>query len=187
MIKTRSVFDLKGLEIKLAQLEQKMQTPEVWSNQNLATEIGQEIKDIKETLEKFTNWDSVIQDALTAEEIDDEELLKESELALQELTIQLDKYDIQKMLSGEYDDADAFLTINSGAGGTDAQDWANMLLRMYTRWAEQHNFKVHITDILPGEEAGVKNVTLFIEGSYAYGFLKSENGVHYPVLKSFTS
>ena len=178
MIKTRSVFDLKGLEIKLAQLEQKMQTPEVWSNQNLATEIGQEIKDIKETLEKFTNWDSVIQDALTAEEIDDEELLKESELALQELTIQLDKYDIQKMLSSEYDDADAFLTINSGAGGTDAQDWANMLLRMYIRWAESRGWKVELIDKSDGEEAGIKSATIKITGKFAYGYAKAEKGVH---------
>ena len=178
MIKTRSVFDLKGLEIKLAQLEQKMQTPEVWSNQNLATEIGQEIKDIKETLEKFTNWDSVIQDALTAEEIDDEELLKESELALQELAVQLDKYDIQKMLSGEYDDADAFLTINSGAGGTDAQDWANMLLRMYIRWAESRGWKVELIDKSDGEEAGIKSATIKITGKFAYGYAKAEKGVH---------
>ena len=178
MIKTRSVFDLKGLEIKLAQLEQKMQTPEVWSNQNLATEIGQEIKDIKETLEKFTNWDSVIQDALNAEEIDDEELLKESELALQELAVQLDKYDIQKMLSGEYDDADAFLTINSGAGGTDAQDWANMLLRMYIRWAESRGWKVELIDKSDGEEAGIKSATIKITGKFAYGYAKAEKGVH---------
>ena len=178
MIKTRSVFDLKGLEIKLAQLEQKMQTPEVWSNQNLATEIGQEIKDIKETLEKFTNWDSVIQDALTAEEIDDEELLKESELTLQELAVQLDKYDIQKMLSGEYDDADAFLTINSGAGGTDAQDWANILLRMYIRWAESRGWKVELIDKSDGEEAGIKSATIKITGKFAYGYAKAEKGVH---------
>ena len=159
-------------------LEAKLQSPDVWSNQNLATELGQKTREIKETLALFDGWDLVLEDAQTAQEIGDEELIKESEAALVELEKQLDKYDIQKMLSGEYDEADAFLSINAGAGGTDAQDWANMLLRMYTRWAENRGWKVELVDKSEGEEAGIKSATIKISGKFAYGYAKAEKGVH---------
>ena len=129
-------------------------------------------------MELFKKWDSVIEDAKAAQEIGDEELLNESESALLSLEKELDKYDIQKMLSGEYDEADAFLTINAGAGGTDAQDWASMLLRMYIRWAESRNWKVELVDKSYGEEAGIKTVTIRITGRFAYGYSKAEKGVH---------
>ncbi len=133
--KDKQNIDFDGLKKELAEIEDKLQSPEVWSNQNLATELGQKSREIKETLDMFSKWDSILEDAKTAQEIGDEELIKESEIGLEQLKKELDKYDVQKMLSGEYDEADAFLTINAGAGGTDAQDWASMLLRMYTRWA----------------------------------------------------
>ena len=159
-------------------LEAKLQSPEVWSNQNLATELGQRTREIKETFALFDGWDLILEDAQAAEEIGDEELIKESETALVELEKQLDKYDIQKMLSGEYDEADAFLSINAGAGGTDAQDWASMLLRMYTRWAETRGWKVELVDKSDGEEAGIKSATIKITGKFAYGYAKAEKGVH---------
>lgn len=155
-----------------------MQSPEVWSNQNLASELGQKSREIKELLEQISHWEEVISDAQTAYELEDEELIKESENALVDLEKELDKYDIQKMLSGEYDEADAFLSINAGAGGTDAQDWANMLLRMYIRWAESRNWKVELIDKSDGEEAGIKSATIKITGKYAYGYAKAEKGVH---------
>ncbi len=155
-----------------------MQSPEVWSNQNLASELGQKTREIKETLALFDGWDLILEDAQTALEIGDEELIKESETALIELEKQLDKYDIQKMLSGEYDEADAFLSINAGAGGTDAQDWANMLLRMYIRWAEARGWKVELVDKSDGEEAGIKSATIKLSGKFAYGYAKAEKGVH---------
>lgn len=155
-----------------------MQSPEVWSNQNLASELGQKTREIKETLALFDGWDLILEDAQTALEIGDEELIKESETALVELEKQLDKYDIQKMLSGEYDEADAFLSINAGAGGTDAQDWANMLLRMYIRWAEARGWKVELVDKSDGEEAGIKSATIKLSGKFAYGYAKAEKGVH---------
>ena len=117
-------------------------------------------------------------DAQTAIEIGDEDLIKESESSLIELEKQLDKYDIQQMLSGEYDETDAFLSINAGAGGTDAQDWANMLLRMYMRWAEIRGWKVELVDKSDGEEAGIKSATIRIVGKFAYGYAKAEKGVH---------
>ncbi len=167
-----------ALNKKLAELEAKLQSPEVWSNQNLASELGQKSREIKETLEMFEHWDNLIDDAKTAYEIGDNELIQESENELVKLEKELDKYDVQKMLSGEYDEADAFLTINAGAGGTDAQDWANMLLRMYTRWAESKGWKVELIDKSDGEEAGIKSATIKITGKYAYGYAKAEKGVH---------
>ncbi len=159
-------------------METRLQSQEVWSNQNLANELGQKVREIKDNLERFTRWESIIDDAQTAQEIGDEELIKESEAQLGQLEKELDKYDIQKMLSGEYDEADAFLTINAGAGGTDAQDWASLLLRMYTRWAESRGWKVDLIDKSDGEEAGIKSATIKITGKYAYGYAKAEKGVH---------
>ena len=176
--KDKQNVDFEGLKKELAELESKLQSPEVWSNQNLASELGQKSREIKETLEMFSRWDSVLEDALAAQEIGDEELIRESDIQLEQLKKELDKYDIQKMLSGEYDEADAFLTINAGAGGTDAQDWASMLLRMYTRWAESKGWKVELVDKSDGEEAGIKSATIKITGKYAYGYAKAEKGVH---------
>ena len=144
----------------------------------MANELGQKVREIKDNIEKFTRWESIINDALTANEIGDEELIAESEKQLVQLEKELDKYDIQKMLSGEYDEADAFLTVNAGAGGTDAQDWASLLLRMYTRWAENKGWKVELVDKSDGEEAGIKSATIKITGKYAYGYAKAEKGVH---------
>ena len=144
----------------------------------MANELGQKIREIKDNLEQFTKWESIIEDAQTAYEIGDDELIKESDTQLTILEKELDRYEIQKMLSGEYDEADAFLTVNAGAGGTDAQDWANMLLRMYIRWAESRKWKVELVDKSDGEEAGIKSATIKITGKYAYGYAKAEKGVH---------
>ena len=171
-------IDFDALKSELSKQEAKLQTPGVWSNQNLASELGQKSREIKETLEMFARWDLIIEDAKTAREIGDEELINESDVQLGQLEKELDKYDFEKMLSGEYDEADAFLTINAGAGGTDAQDWASMLLRMYTRWAEARGWKVELVDKSDGEEAGIKSATIKISGKYAYGYAKAEKGVH---------
>ena len=162
----------------LKPLEEKLQSHEVWADQKLASELGQKVREIKETIALFEGWDSILDDAKTAYEIGDEELIAESEKSLAELEKQLDKYDIQKMLSGEYDEADAFLTVNAGAGGTDAQDWASMLLRMYTRWAEARGWKVELVDKSDGDEAGIKSATIKVTGKFAYGYAKAEKGVH---------
>lgn len=170
--------DFDALKAGLQNLEAKLQSPEVWSNQNLASELGQKSREIKETLEMFSRWEIIIEDAKTAREIGDNELIQESEIELKKLEKELDKYEVQKMLSGEYDEADAFLSINAGAGGTDAQDWASMLLRMYTRWTESKGWKVELVDKSDGEEAGIKSATIKISGKYAYGYAKAEKGVH---------
>jgi peptide chain release factor 2 len=105
-------------------------------------------------------------------------LLQEAETNLKALSHELDQWELQQLLSGLYDAEGAVLTINAGAGGTDAQDWTEMLLRMYTRWAENHGYKVHLAELSEGDEAGIKSVTLEIEGRYAYGYLRPEKGTH---------
>ncbi len=108
----------------------------------------------------------------------DEDLINEANSNLENLEKELDKFDVQLMLSGEYDSADAMLTVNAGAGGTDAQDWAEMLLRMYTRWAEKKGWKVTLLDKSEGDEAGIKSATIKIAGKFAFGYAKAERGVH---------
>ena len=155
-----------------------MQSPDIWSDKTKVSKLGTEIKDIKEKLQNLANWQSILDDAEIALEIQDAELINESYENILKLEKELDSYELQMMLSGEYDEADAILTINAGAGGTDAQDWASMLLRMYIRWAENRGWKVDLMDKLDGEEAGIKSATIKITGKYAYGYAKAEKGVH---------
>ena len=152
--------------------------PEVWADKNLSSKLGGEIKEIKDNLDMLKRWTGALDDAEAALEIQDAELITESENALNTLSKEVDSFELRQMLSGEYDEADTILTINAGAGGTDAQDWANMLLRMYMRWAENRGWKVELLDKLDGEEAGIKSATIKITGKYAFGYAKAEKGVH---------
>lgn len=155
-----------------------MQSPGIWSDQKKASELGSKIREIKDNLAFSDNCLSVIDDALTALEIGDEDLINECFENLKEMERSLDKFEVKQMLSRDYDEADAILTINAGAGGTDAQDWASLLLRMYMRWAESHGWKVELLDKLDGDEAGIKSATVKIIGKYAFGYAKAEKGVH---------
>ena len=155
-----------------------MQAPDIWSDKDKVSKLGAQIKEVKENLEFLSNCQSILDDAQVAIEINDEDLINESSIRLVELEKSLDKFEIKQMLSGEYDEADAILTINAGAGGTDAQDWASLLLRMYMRWAESRGWKVDLLDKLDGEEAGIKSATIKISGKYAFGYAKAEKGVH---------
>ena len=155
-----------------------MQQPDIWSDKNKVSKLGAEIKEIKENLTMLSNWQAVLEDAEISLEMQDEELISESFARAKILEKEVYKFVIQLMLGGEYDEADAILTFNAGAGGTDAQDWASLLLRMYMRWAEANNYKLTVSNIQEGDEAGIKTVTLQLEGDFAYGYLKGENGVH---------
>ena len=141
-----------------------------------------QLDEVKAELGKLSAWKSAIEDAnisLELYEIEpDEEMLLEAQQGLDQLMIELEKWEMERLLSGTYDKEGAVLSINAGAGGTDAQDWAQMLLRMYTRWAENNNMKVTINELSEGEEAGIKSATIEIEGSYAYGYLQNEKGTH---------
>ena len=155
-----------------------MQKPDIWSDKSKVSKIGLRIKEIKENTTLLALWNEKIEDAEVSLEVGDEELIKESFENLQKVEREIDSFEIRLMLSGEYDEADAILTINSGAGGTDAQDWASLLLRMYMRWAENKGWKVDLLDKLDGEEAGIKSATIKLSGKYAYGYSKAEKGVH---------
>ena len=155
-----------------------MQSPDVWADKDKSSLLGSEIKEIKENISLCEKWQSSIDDCNVAIEIGDEDLIKEIYEILQSVENEIESYEIRLMLSGEYDEADAILTINAGAGGTDAQDWASLLLRMYTRWAETHNWKVDLMDKLDGDEAGIKSATIKVSGKFAFGYSKAERGVH---------
>ena len=155
-----------------------MQAPDIWSDKNKVSKLGAEIKEVKENISLIEGWSAALDDAAVALEIKDTDLIAESFEVLQKVSKELDKFEIKLMLSGVYDEADAILTINAGAGGTDAQDWASMLLRMYMRWAESRGWHVDLLDKLDGDEAGIKSATIKISGKYAFGYAKAEKGVH---------
>jgi peptide chain release factor 2 len=153
-----------------------------WDNQTTAQATLQELNDYKSHRDGFDRWQSLLADAKAALEIlglePDQAFFDEAQEKTTKLTQELDQWELQQLLSGPYDSKGALLTISAGAGGTDAQDWTEMLLRMYMRWAEKHGYKVHTTEISEGEEAGIKSVTIEIAGRYAYGYLKVEKGTH---------
>lgn len=136
----------------------------------------------KNTIEKAQNWDKTIDDCNVLIELynetEDESLWEELQNSLDELEKEMNEWEVQTTLSGEYDTYDAILTVNAGAGGTDAQDWTQMLLRMYTRWAESKGWKVELLDKSDGDEAGIKSATIKVSGKYAFGLAKAERGVH---------
>lgn len=160
----------------------------MWNDQQRAQKLSRELSDIKGEIETFNNWKTRLEDTEVllelVEEEQDESLYSEIEQNLSGLKKELESWELQKKLGGEYDDSDAILTVNAGAGGTDAQDWAEMLFRMYLRWAELRGWKTEVFDTSPGEEAGIKSATVKISGKYAYGYAKAEKGVHRLVRQS---
>lgn len=143
---------------------------------------------IKAQLDLLDRWERVVSDQQVLYQLgieeNDESVVSDIETALAKLNEELDKFDLQMLLSGDYDQSSAIVTINAGAGGTDAQDWAEMLLRMYLRWCDRRNFSTEVLDQSPGEEAGIKSATLKVDGPFAYGYLSCEKGVHRLVRKS---
>ena len=165
----------------MQELELQMQEKGFWDDIKRAEEVTKESKRLKDQIERYTSLVSRLEDVEVLYEImeeDDIESAKEiiSEIKLIEKEVQ--QYKIEILLSGEYDKNNCILTLHVGAGGTDANDWTEMLLRMYTRWCEKKGYKVDVIDLLEGEEAGIKSVTLRVEGLYAYGYLKAEKGIH---------
>jgi peptide chain release factor 2 len=181
-VKPRTIFDIPALTARIQDLEQVASQPEFWDDQATAQKTLQELNDYKSHLQQFEQWQTDLSDAQTALELlelaTDAALLEEGAAKTAQLRRELDQWELQQMLSGPYDSKGAVMTINAGAGGTDAQDWAEMLLRMYTRWAEAHGYKVHLLEISAGDEAGLKSATLEVDGRYAYGYLKVEKGTH---------
>ena len=140
------------------------------------------LDDVKEQLDLLGKWQSLISDANASLDLfaldPDEDLIKESQIGLDTLKENLDRWELQRLLSGEYDKGNAVISINAGAGGPDAQDWVEILFRMYSRWSDAHSMKLTINELSEGEEAGFKSITFEIEGKYAYGYLQNEKGTH---------
>ncbi len=176
------VFDVDGLRAQLEELDVEMTRPDLWNDQNAAQAIGRQKNAVQRELALHDRVETNLDDAEVllelAEEAADAEVLAEVVEKCNDAENVLVDAELQQLLGGEYDASNALLSINSGAGGTDACDWAEMLLRMYLRWAERHEYKTEILDIQAGEEAGIRGVTLRVEGEYAYGYLNSEQGVH---------
>jgi peptide chain release factor 2 len=167
---------------EIATLEAESAQDGFWNDQQRSQKVQQRIKQLKAKCIRYEKLETQWQDLYTicemALEENDESLLPELESEYAAFENKLESMRLETLLSGEYDANNAILTFHPGAGGTEAQDWAGMLYRMYTRWSERHGFKYRILDYLDGEEAGLKSATILIEGENAYGFLKCENGVH---------
>ncbi len=159
-----------------------MAEPDFWNNAEKAAKLVQEEKNLKDTVQKYKNLEQQKEDIEVmmemAEEEDDRSLIPEIDEMLSTLEKQIEDLRLQTLLSDEYDDCDAILTLSAGVGGTESCDWCSMLYRMYCRWAEKKGYKVEVLDFLDGDEAGIKNVSIQISGPNAYGYLKSEHGVH---------
>jgi len=158
-----------------------MQEAGFWGDVQKAQEVTQEAKRVKDKIDKFKNLNERIDDVEVLKELmeeNDEETAKEIISEVKALSKEIDTLKIETILSGEYDRNDAILTLHTGVGGSDANDWTEMLLRMYTRWCEKKGYSLETIDYLPGDEAGVKSVTLKVKGEFAYGYLKAEKGIH---------
>jgi len=173
-----SVFDLHTKESLLAELDKEINTPDFWNDPTHAQQVSKEAAGLRENIEDWRGFDHRLKDAAELAGLEDESLRVELEAEIAGIESELDKRSFMAMLSGPYDAEDALMAIHAGAGGTDSQDWVSMLLRMYLRWAEQQGYKTDIWDMTEGEEAGIKSVTIAINGRHAFGYLRSEKGVH---------
>ena len=182
------IFDLDARSERLTEVSRELEAPDIWNNPERAQELGRERARLEEVVHPLARMFQALRDADELLEVAAEEGDEESIGAIEEdvgrLEADIARLEFQRMFSGEMDPENAFLEIQSGSGGTEAQDWAEMLLRMYLRWGERHGFAIELIEASPGEVAGIKSATVKFEGSYAYGWLRTETGVHRLVRKS---
>ena len=178
----RDALSIEASEKRLAELEHQMTMPGFYDDQEKSQKVIGEMGEVKNKLARFGKLSTQYEEAQTLlemiEEENDPSLAAEGEEAVNGVEKSIDELQLMTMLNGEYDHSNAILTFHAGTGGTEAQDWAEMLTRMYTRWAEAHGYTVEVLDVLEGDEAGIKSASMMIKGANAYGMLKSENGVH---------
>jgi peptide chain release factor 2 len=176
------IFDLDSKQQRMAEIDQLSNDPAFWNDAKKAAQLNQEREALKAQLESVGELEKIIADVEAAIELagdeDSSDLAEEAQRELGRVEAGIEDLEFKRMLSGETDRNNAILQINAGAGGTEACDWAEMLLRMYRRWCDLKGYKHEIVDFTPGDGAGFRSVTLMIEGAYAYGYLKAENGVH---------
>ncbi|HUT41088.1 MAG TPA: peptide chain release factor 2 [Gammaproteobacteria bacterium] len=184
----RGYLDLESKSEQLTEVIRELEEPDVWNDPGRAQELGRErarLEDVVLTLNRLTHGVRDARELLeVAAEEDDQETLDIIESDLDALETQIAGLEFRRMFSGEMDEASAFLDIQAGSGGTEAQDWAEMLLRMYLRWGERHGFNSEMIEVSPGEVAGIKSATVKFDGAYAFGWLRTEIGVHRLVRKS---
>jgi peptide chain release factor 2 len=168
--------------VRLAELNRQAEDPNLWSDQQRAQRVMQERTALEDQLTSITRIEQELEDQITMLELGeaegDRKTVTDAQAALEKLKIEVGRREMEALLSGEADANDSYVEVHAGAGGTESQDWANMLLRMYTRWAEQHGYKIEYLEETEGEEAGIKSATVLVKGRNAYGWLKTENGVH---------
>ncbi len=188
MSNSGGIFDYANKKDRLEEVLRQLEDPEIWNDVELAQKLGQEraqLETITTTIEELDTGIGDTQDLLElAKEENDIATIDEIENDVSAMAKNLEKLEFKRMFSGEMDTSNAFIDVQAGSGGTEAQDWANMLLRMYLRWGEQNNFKTEIIEISDGEVAGIKSATVKYSGPYAYGMLRTETGVHRLVRKS---
>ncbi|MBO4977233.1 MAG: peptide chain release factor 2 [Muribaculaceae bacterium] len=180
MLALRRYLDIDSKKIQVEEEQLRTMADGFWENAEAAQRQMKKIKDLQKWIADYTELEGAVDELKLALDFFKEEIVSEQEVDDAYATARrlLEELELRNMLRGEGDIMSAVLKINSGAGGTESQDWASMLMRMYMRWAEAHNYKLSIANLLEGDEAGIKSCTLNIEGDFAYGFLKSENGVH---------
>ncbi len=182
------IFDYDTKKDKLQEVSRELEDPAIWDDPENAQSLGKERVQLENVVEKLDLLTNQISDTTELFELaksdQDEHMLTEIQLSLNEIEKVLAELEFRRMFSGELDHTNAYLDIQSGSGGTEAQDWAEMLLRMYLRWGEQKDFKVEMIEVSPGDVAGIKSATVKFEGDYAYGWLRTETGVHRLVRKS---
>lgn len=174
----RCIFDLPAKEKELNQLRLQSEDPTLWENPQSAQKIMKSLAEVKDDLDIWRSLGNKIKDALELAKLEDESLRIELEQETNQIEKDLDQIELKTLLSGPFDKGSALLSIYAGAGGTDSQDWASLLERMYLRWADRNGYDTEILDRTEGEEAGIKSVTIAVNGKYAYGYLHAEKGVH---------
>jgi len=175
------IFDLPRQRARLTDLERKMQQPGFWDDPEAARGVSREVAALRSRLDELARLDREVADLLELVELaagEDQAALGDIEREVQMLGDTLDRVELTTLLGGEHDARNAILSVHAGAGGTESQDWVEMLLRMYLRWAETHGYRTEVVDVSPGEEAGLKSVTVIVSGPNAYGYLRGERGVH---------
>ncbi|MFZ3072327.1 MAG: peptide chain release factor 2 [Thermodesulfobacteriota bacterium] len=182
LIEVRGYLDPEKCAKELSEIEGKTAAPDFWADKTAAEKLMKRKSSVEARSQDFKSIASLVEDAevllALAEEESDAGTAKEAEAKLKEADKAIKDVEIKRLLGKEHDKSGAIIAIHPGAGGTEAQDWASMLMRMYTRWAELRGYKVEVLDYLAGEEAGIKSVTFTVEGDYAYGYIKAESGVH---------
>jgi len=172
------IFDLPSKESELAVFEKKSEDPDLWNDREQAQRIMKNLSDLRDEVTGWRNLEKRIQDTLELAELEDESLRPDLEREVAAIETEVAHRETSTLLSGPYDKGNAILSINAGAGGTEAQDWAAMLQRMYLRWTENQKFQTEVLDLTEGEEAGIKTITIAVTGRFAYGYLRAEKGVH---------